>query len=186
MTSAQTLPAVTLAGTGLIPLPSGSTALTLPVAAPQLPSEFLTFRLGDEEYGMDIQRVQEIRRYEPTTRIANAPAFIRGVVNLRGEIVPILDMRLKLGLAEAQFNDFTVVIVIRVADRVFGLVVDAVCDVIELAADEIRPPPAFTGAVDARHILGIASVNTPDGQRLLILTDIERLMRSPEMGLMAQ
>jgi len=141
--------------------------------------EYLTFRLGAEEYGIDILRVQEIRSYEPPTRIANAPAFLKGVVNLRGVIVPIVDLRLKLGCETAEYNDFTVVIVLNLRGRVVGAVVDSVSDVLELAGEAIRPAPPTGGAIDTSYITGIGSV----AERMLILIDIEALMSSPDMGL---
>ena len=141
--------------------------------------EFLTFRLGGEEYGIDILKVQEIRSYEPPTRIANAPAFIKGVVNLRGVIVPIVDLRLRLGCESAEYSALTVVIVLNVKGRVVGAVVDSVSDVLELARDAIKPAPEMASAVDASFITGIGSV----GDRMLILMDIEGLMASEEMGL---
>ncbi len=142
--------------------------------------EYLTFRLGAEEYGIDILRVQEIRSYEPPTRIANSPAFIKGVINLRGVIVPIIDLRLKLGCASAEYNHFTVVIVLNVRGRVVGVVVDSVSDVLELGGDAIRPAPALSAAIDTSFITGIGSV----AERMLVLMDIEALMSSSEMGLM--
>ena len=149
--------------------------------------EFLTFRLGDEEYGIDILRVQEIRSYQQPTRIANAPAFIKGVVNLRGVIVPIVDLRMKLGCASAEYNTFTVVIVLNVKGRVVGAVVDSVSDVLELSADSIKPAPEMSSAVDAGYITGIGTVKTGSGddasERMLILMDIEALMASADMGL---
>jgi purine-binding chemotaxis protein CheW len=141
--------------------------------------EFLTFRLGGEEYGIDILKVQEIRGYEPPTRIANAPGFIKGVTNLRGTIVPIVDLRLKFELGEAEYNAFTVVIILNVANRVVGVVVDSVSDVMELASDQIREAPEFNGAVGSNHIMGLGSL----GERMLILMDIEKLMASPDMAL---
>jgi purine-binding chemotaxis protein CheW len=150
--------------------------------ATQVGGEFLTFRLGAEEYGIDILKVQEIRSYEPPTRIANAPQFIKGVVNLRGVIVPIVDLRLKLGCASADYNPLTVVIVLNVKGRVVGVVVDSVSDVLELSKDAIRPAPEMSSAVDASFITGIGSV----GDRMLILMDIEALMSSHEMGLIEQ
>jgi purine-binding chemotaxis protein CheW len=144
--------------------------------------EILSFRLGEEEYGMDILRVQEIRSYEAPTRIANAPAFVRGVLNLRGVIVPIIDLRLKFGL-EPRFEAVTVTVVLNVAGRTIGAVVDSVSDVLQLAADQIKPPPQFTSAIDASHIIGLGSVKHGDAERLLILLDIERLMSSADMGL---
>ena len=141
--------------------------------------EFLTFRLGEEEYGIDILKVQEIRSYEQPTRIANAPHFIKGVVNLRGVIVPIVDLRLKLGCETAEYNSFTVAIVLNVKGRVVGAVVDSVSDVLALDAGTIKPAPEMSSAIDTSFITGIGSV----GERMLILMDIEGLMSSEEMGL---
>lgn len=148
-------------------------------AAVHAGGEFLTFRLGAEEYGIDILRVQEIRSYEQPTRIANAPGFIKGVVNLRGVIVPIVDLRLKLGCESAEYNSFTVVIVLNVKGRVVGAVVDSVSDVLELPRDSIKPAPEMSSAVDASFITGIGSIS----DRMLILMDIESLMASADMGL---
>ena len=153
--------------------------------------EYLTFRLGGEEYGIDILRVQEIRSYEPPTRIANAPHFIKGVVNLRGVIVPIVDLRLKLGCDSAEYNDFTVVIVLNVRGRVVGAVVDSVSDVLELTAEHIKPAPELSSGIDSGFITGIGSIPQPaakedDGkakERMLILMDIEGLMSAADMGL---
>ena len=143
------------------------------------PGEFLTFRLGGEEYGIDILRVQEIRSYEQPTRIANSPAFLKGVVDLRGVIVPIIDLRVKLGCETAEFNAFTVVIVLNIQGRVVGAVVDAVSDVMELSADAIKPAPAMSSQVDMSYITGIVNV----GERMLILMDIQALMSAADMGL---
>jgi purine-binding chemotaxis protein CheW len=149
--------------------------------------EFLTFRLGDEEYGIDILRVQEIRSYEQPTRIANAPAFIKGVVNLRGVIVPIVDLRLKLGCEKAEYNHFTVVVVLNVRGRVVGAVVDSVSDVLELNKEQIKPAPELSSSIDAAYITGIGTVKTGQAEdateRMLILMDIEALMSSADMGL---
>ncbi len=153
--------------------------------------EFLTFRLGAEEYGIDILRVQEIRSYEQPTRIANAPPFIKGVVNLRGVIVPIIDLRLKLGCETADYNTFTVVVVLNVRGRVVGAVVDSVSDVLELRPEQIKPSPDLHSSVDAGFITGIGTVksgkaNHGEGgerDRMLILMDIEGLMSSADMGL---
>ena len=144
--------------------------------------EFLTFRLGAEEYGIDILRVQEIRSYEAPTRIANAPAFIKGVVNLRGVIVPIVDLRVKLGCETVEYNEFTVVIVLNVAGRVVGAVVDSVSDVLELAQDAVKPAPELASSVDTSFITGIGNV----GERMLILMDIEAFMSSADMCLISE
>ncbi|MGZ9043697.1 MAG: chemotaxis protein CheW, partial [Telluria sp.] len=111
-------------------------------------SEFLAFTLGSEEYGIDILKVQEIRGYEAVTRIANAPEFIKGVINLRGVIVPILDLRVKFRLSQADYDEFTVVIILNVAGRVVGMVVDSVSDVITLSPEQIRPAPKFGAVLD--------------------------------------
>ena len=147
-------------------------------------NEFLTFKLGGEEYGIDILKVQEIRGYEVVTRIANAPAFIKGVVNLRGVIVPIVDLRLKFELGEARYDAFTVVIILNVAGRVVGAVVDSVSDVLELDNKQIKAAPEFNSLLDAGYITGLGTVESGEGERLLILVDIERLMSSPDMGLL--
>ena len=156
----------------------GSAPAALAHAATAL-REFLAFKLGPEEYGIDILRVQEIRSYEEPTRIANAPAFIKGVVNLRGVIVPIVDMRIKFNLEPVNYDSFTVVIVLNIANRVVGMVVDSVSDVITLTPDQLRAVPQFSSAIEADHLLAIGSV----GERMLILVDIEKLIASADMGL---
>ncbi|MFY9514361.1 MAG: chemotaxis protein CheW [Rubrivivax sp.] len=148
--------------------------------------EYLSFKLGSEEYGIDILRVQEIRGYEQPTRIANAPVFIKGVVNLRGVIVPIVDMRVRFNLAEVKYDSFTVVIILNIAGRTVGMVVDSVSDVLELGSEQIKASPEFNGAVDATYITGLGTVKQGDVERMLILMDIEALMKSPEMGLTDQ
>ena len=149
--------------------------------------EFLTFRLGEEEHGIDILRVQEIRSYEHPTRIANAPAFIKGVVNLRGVIVPIIDLRVKLGCETIEYNGFTVVVVLNVRGRVVGAVVESVSDVLQLGGDSIKPAPELASSVDSAYITGIGTLKTGQGddksERMLILMDIEALMSSADMGL---
>jgi len=147
--------------------------------ATEVTQELLTFRLGREEYGIDILKVQEIRGWEPPTTLANAPDFIKGVINLRGAIVPIVDMRLKFAVGDAQYNASTVVIILNVARRVVGIVVDSVCDVLTLARGDIRPAPSFASTFDTAHIIGLGTVD----DRMLILVDIEQLMSSPEMAL---
>ena len=148
--------------------------------------ECLTFRLGDEEYGIDILKVQEIRGYDSPTRIANAPAFFKGVLNLRGVIVPIIDLRLNLRLEQAAYDAFTVTIILNVAGRVVGAVVDSVSDVIELTPGQIKPAPEFNSVVDARYITGIGTIDQGERKRMLILVDIERLISSAEVGLVEQ
>lgn len=159
--------------------PSVGGAEAAAVHAAQSAGEFLSFKLGAEEYGIDILKVQEIRSYEQPTRIAHAPSFVKGVVNLRGVIVPLVDLRLKFGLDKAEYNDFTVVIVLNVARRVVGVVVDSVSDVLQLAAEHIKPAPQFGSAIDGAYITGIGSIQ----DRMMILMDIEVLIASADMGL---
>lgn len=145
-------------------------------------AEYLTFQLGQEEYGIDILKVQEIRSYESPTRMAQAPSFIKGIIDLRGVIVPIIDLRLKLQCAKAEYTDFTVVIILSVRGTVMGVVVDAVADVVALTRDAIKPAPQFQSQLDAAFVTGIARM----GERMLIMMDIEALLDSAEMGLVAQ
>ena len=146
--------------------------------------EYLSFKLGAEEYGIDILKVQEIRGYEQPTRIANAAHFIKGVVNLRGVIVPVVDMRLRFGLPDVQYNSFTVVIILNIATRTIGMVVDSVSDVLELGGEQIKPAPEFNGAIDAAYITGLGTIKNGDAERMLILMDIEQMMTAADMGLM--
>ncbi len=145
-------------------------------------SEFLAFSLGDEVYGIDILMVQEIRGYEPVTKIANTPDFIKGVINLRGVIVPIVDMRIKFRLNMVDYNQFTVVIILNVCGRVIGMVVDGVSDVIALAPEHIHAAPEFGSSLDTQYLRGMATMD----ERMIILVDIERLMSSSDMELIAK
>jgi len=138
------------------------------------------FTLGDEEYGIDILKVQEIRGYDQVTRIANTPAFIKGVTNLRGVIVPIIDLRIKFAQPGVEYNDNTVVIVLNLVQRVVGIVVDGVSDVLSLTADQIRPSPEFAVTMSTEYLTGLGAL----GDRMLILVDIEKLLSSEEMALM--
>nr|WP_246591043.1 chemotaxis protein CheW [Georgfuchsia toluolica] len=149
----------------------------------QAGSEYLTFTLGQEEYGIEILKVQEIRGYEAVTRIANAPEFIKGVMNLRGIIVPIVDMRIKFNLGKVEYDEFTVVIILNVVGRVVGIVVDSVSDVIQLGAEQIRAVPDFSSSTfDTQYITGLGTIE----QRMLILVDIEKLMSGADMALIEQ
>lgn len=148
-------------------------------APPSLMLEFLAFRLGAEEYGIDIQKVQELRSYETVTRIANAPDFIKGVINLRGSIVPIVDMRIKFNLGTPAYDALTVVVILNIFRRTVGMVVDSVSDVVTLAAEQIKPAPEMGGMVDTDYLIGLAALD----QRMLILLAIDKLMSSDEMEL---
>ncbi|ADP12845.1 MULTISPECIES: chemotaxis protein CheW [Erwinia] len=142
--------------------------------------EFLVFTLGEEEYGIDILKVQEIRGYDQVTRIANTPAFIKGVTNLRGVIVPIIDLRIKFAQPDVDYNDNTVVIVLNLEQRVVGIVVDGVSDVLSLTQDQIRPSPEFAVTMSTEYLTGLGAL----GERMLILVDIEKLLGSEDMALM--
>jgi purine-binding chemotaxis protein CheW len=141
--------------------------------------EYLTFTLGDEEYGVDILKVQEIRGYDAVTRLPDSPQWIKGVINLRGTIVPVVDLRLRFRLGKATYDTFTVMIILNVAGRVVGMVVDSVSDVTQLNPETVRPAPELGAGLDSRYIAGMGTVD----QRMLILLDIERLMLSPDMAL---
>ena len=157
-----------------------STQSAIPIHGESL--EYLAFTLGHEEYGVSIQKVQELRGYDAVTQIANAPEFIKGVVNLRGIIVPIIDMRIKFNLGTPTYDQFTVVVILNINSRVVGMVVDSVSDVITLTPEQIKPAPEIGGAVDTNYLVGLGTVD----ERMLILVDIDRLMSSNEMGLIQQ
>ena len=149
------------------------------MAAEESSREFLTFVLGKEEYGIEILKVQEIRGYDSVTQIANTPDFIKGVINLRGIIVPIVDMRIKFNLGTPTYDQFTVVIILNIAGRVVGMVVDSVSDVMTLTPEQVKPAPEIGTAFDTDYLIGLGTL----GERMLILVDIDKLMSSPEMGL---
>lgn len=141
-------------------------------------AEFLSFTMGQEEYGLDIFKVQEIRGYEAVTRLANAPDYFKGVINLRGVIVPVIDMRIKLGLGPPIYDQFTIVIVLNIKGNVMGMVVDSVSDVTTLTPEQIRPAPKFDTAIDTGYLIGLGTID----QRMLILVDIEKLMTSDDIS----
>lgn len=143
--------------------------------------QYLTLRLGDEEYAIDILRVQEIRSYEEPTKMVNSPSFIKGVVNLRGVIVPIVDLRLKLNIAKVVYDEFTVVIILNIRGIVVGAVVDAVSDVVTLSAENIKPAPQFESGIESRYIVGLANLD----DRMLIVMNMEALMNNAELGMVA-
>jgi purine-binding chemotaxis protein CheW len=149
-------------------------------------NEYLTFRLDTEEYGIDILKVQEIRGYDTVTRIAGAPRFIKGVINLRGVIVPIVDLRMIFSLGEAKCDAFTVAIILNLRGRVVGAVVDSVSDVLELDPAQIKQAPEFRSTIDANYVTGLGTVGTGEQARLLILIDIERLMSSSDIALIGK
>ncbi|MES2071543.1 MAG: chemotaxis protein CheW [Pseudomonadota bacterium] len=157
---------------------SGSEKSGLDIAG----QEFLAFTLGREEYGIDILKVQEIRGYEAVTRIANAPDFLKGVINLRGIIVPVVDMRIKFNLGEPTYDQFTVVIILNIGGRIVGMVVDSVSDVTTLMPEQVRAAPEMGTTFSTDFLIGLGTLE----ERMLILVDIDKLMSSPEMGLADQ
>jgi purine-binding chemotaxis protein CheW len=144
--------------------------------------QYLSFFLGGQEYATDILRVQEIKGWDTVTRVPYSPTYILGVINLRGAIVPVVDLRVRLALESAPFDSATVVIVVRVAgargERIVGLVVDAVSDVYSFSAENIQPPPEAVGSLDQMFVLGLAKLE----DKLVIVLDIERLVISSVMG----
>jgi purine-binding chemotaxis protein CheW len=144
-------------------------------------TEVLSFRLGSEEYAISILKVQEIRGYDAVTRIANAPDYLKGVVNLRGIIVPVVDMRIKFNVGAVTYDTFTVVIVLNINNHTIGMVVDSVSDVVTLTPDQIKPAPDLGATVSGEYLRGLGTV----GDRMLIMLDIDRLLGSEEMGLLA-
>jgi purine-binding chemotaxis protein CheW len=139
--------------------------------------EVLSFKLDKEEYGIDILKVQEIRGYESVTKIANTPEHVKGVINLRGVIVPIIDMRIRFNLGTPTYDEFTVVIILNIGKQVVGMVVDSVSDVVTLSAEQIKPPPQFNTVLNTDYLTGLGTL----GERMLILVDIDKLMDFQEM-----
>lgn len=142
--------------------------------------EYLAFSLGGEEYAVNILQVQEIRAYERVTRIANMPAFIKGVMNLRGAVVPVVDLRVRFNVGKADYDASTIVIVINIGPRTIGMVVDGVSDVVSLKSSELRAAPQIAGVLTAEFLEGVAILD----KRMLIIVDINGLMSSKEMGLL--
>lgn len=140
--------------------------------------EYLTFALGSEHYGVDILRVREIRGLDAVTRLPEAPPWVLGVINLRGAVIPVVDLRRKLGLPEVEHGEFTVMIVLDVDGRTVGAVVDGVEDVVRLTPDQIRPPPELDGVPEGAGICAIGA----DGERLLLLVDIRRTLAADAPG----
>ena len=140
--------------------------------------QYLTFILADEEYGVDILRVQEIKGWGSVTPIPNTPEFIKGVINLRGTIVPIIDLRQRFGLEKMEYGKLTVVIVLKivceVGERIMGIIVDAVSDVYNVAEEEMKPPPDFGSVVSIDYVKGLATV----GEKMVIVLDIDHLLTS--------
>ncbi|WP_235823503.1 chemotaxis protein CheW [Azohydromonas sediminis] len=153
-----------------------SSATTVAPARRAQRGEYLAFRLGDEEYAIDILRVQEIRSYEAPTRLAGAPSCIMGVVNLRGVVVPVVDLRMCLGGIARQCVPTAVVVVLMLHGHVVGVVVDAVSEVIELHDDDLKPPPALGSKAGAAFMTGLACLDDAGTSRTIVLLDIEAVL----------
>ncbi len=138
-----------------------------------LQSQYLTVNLAHEEYGVDILAVREIRGWTPVTRIPQAPHYVLGVLNLRGAIVPVIDMRLRFGLPREEYGPTTVTVIVAVAGRNFGVVVDAVSDVLDVASTDIRPVPDMGTTVDTEYLKGLTSA----GERMVLLLDVDKLLQ---------
>ena len=142
-------------------------------------SQLLTFILDGEEYGVDILRVQEIRGWDGATRVPNTPGYVKGIINLRGTIVPIIDLRERFNLSSLAYGPTTVVIVLKTIagtkERTMGIVVDAVSDVHNVPDDALKPPPDFGGAIDTCYLRGLATVSDKE---MLIVLDIDHLLSS--------
>ena len=141
-------------------------------------SQFLTFALGQEEYGVQILKIQEIKGFSAITPLPNTPAYVKGVLNLRGTIVPIVDLRKKFGLPEVEYTKFTVIVVVQVQGQIMGFVVDAVSDVLTVTGSDIQPTPDLHGQVDTACLTGLAKA----GEKLVILLDIDKVLTATEMA----
>ncbi len=135
-------------------------------------NQFLTFRLLDEEYGVDILQVQEIKNYSHITPIPNTPTYVKGAMNLRGTVVPIVDLRIKFDMPEAEYTQYTVIIVVMINERVVGMVVDAVSDVLNVGKEDFEPAPSMGGEVDTSFMKGLAK----NGDRLITLLNIDKVV----------
>lgn len=146
-------------------------------------NQYLTFILGGEEYAVDILKVQEIRGWEQATHIPNAPEFVLGVLNLRGIVVPIVDLRLRFKLENVEYSPTTVVVIVKVSqagvERTVGMVVDAVSDVYTLTRDDIRETPDFGGSLSTEYVYGLATVD----EKMIVILNVDRLVNSGILGL---
>jgi purine-binding chemotaxis protein CheW len=145
-------------------------------------NQYLTFALGEEEYGVDILKVQEIKGYTPATPVPNTPAYIKGVMNLRGTIIPVVDLRAKLALTETEYNQFTVIIVVMVGTKVVGLIVDSVSDVLNIPKSDMQDVPEFGSTVDVRFIEGMAKA----GEKIVMLLDIDKVVAERDLDAIAR
>jgi purine-binding chemotaxis protein CheW len=145
--------------------------------------EYLTFHLAAEEYGIDILRVRELRGWEPVTRIPNSPEYVMGVLNLRGAIVPVIDLRIRFDLPRTDYTPTTVVVVLSIRsgdgrERVMGVVVDAISDVVNASLSDIQTTPEFDSSIKIEYIMGLASA----GDKMLMLVDVDKLLEISEIA----
>jgi purine-binding chemotaxis protein CheW len=143
--------------------------------------QFLTFLLDEQEYGLELFKIQEICGYAPITPIPNVPPHVRGVMNLRGTVLPVIDLRMKFRLAPVEYNKFTVIVIAMVADKTVGLLVDAVSDVLQVAEDAMRPPPDFGSTVDTEFIHGVFQAR----EHLAVALNLDKLLSESELNPMS-
>ena len=139
-------------------------------------NQLISFKVGNEEYGLDILRVKEVIRIREITRLPKAPSFVKGIINLRGDVIPIIDLRDKFGLEHQEYTDMTRVIVVDVDEKLVGMVVDAASQVVRIPADQIDPPPPIVGGLSTEYIKGVGKID----ERLVILLQIDRILSTEE------
>lgn len=143
--------------------------------------QLVTFSIAEEEFGVEILRVQEIIRLMPITRVPNAPPSVEGVINLRGKVIPVIDLRRRFGMEAAEADEHTRIVVMDLHDRVVGFVVDAVREVLRIESSAIEPPPQVVSGIGSEYLKGMGRI----GDRLLILLDLDRLLSDSEKGALA-
>ena len=161
--------------------PAATEESSMDLATQGAADQYLTFILAGEEYGVDILRVQEIKGWDDVTPIPNTPDYVKGVINLRGAIIPIVDLRQRFGMSELEYGPTTVMIILKVQnderERIMGVVVDAVSEVYNINGTELQPPPEFGGVIKTEFLRGLASVE----EKMIIVLDIDHLLNAKEM-----
>lgn len=142
--------------------------------------QLIIFTVGDEEFGLDVLRVQEIIRYTPPTKIPHGPAHVQGVINFRGEVIPVLNLRKKFGLSTVEYDGFKVIIVVEVSEKILGLLVDSVSDILNLPKEKIQDTPEFSSRKKTRCLKAVGKF----GKRLIFLLDLNKIMDLEEQELL--
>lgn len=143
--------------------------------------QLVTFKIGEEEFGVDILKVQEIIRMMPITKVPNAPDFVEGVINLRGKVIPVIDMRRRFGMAGTAHDSQTRIEVMDLQGQIVGFVVDAVCEVLRIKESTIEPPPPVVAGIGSEYMRGVGKLE----DRLLILLDLDKLLSENELNSLA-